>query len=356
MRVVYDSFGGRYSDNPRAIYEALLAAGDGHEHVWVCDPAHLHGFPAGLSTVPVGTAQSIEALERADMVVANTHIQVPWTKRPGARYLQTWHGTPLKKVHRDILQPPAERLGQLDMDVARWDVLLSPNAAATASLRQAFRYGGEVYEAGYPRNDALLSPDRDAVRAKVRAGLGISEDQIAVLYTPTYRDNVTNGVWRADVSPSLDVAAVTDGLGPDYVLLVRPHYFVSDQVGPPSSPGTRDVARYPDVAELYLAADAMVTDYSSTMFDFAVTGKPLLFYAYDLEYYRDELRGFYFDIGVDPPGPIARSEDELVAALSALERTDSCYRQAYERFRATYSYLEDGHATERVIARYFATG
>lgn len=352
MRIVYDSFEGQFSDNPRAIFEALRACGTEHDHVWVRAP-HAQGFPADVRTVPVGSEHHVAALDRADMVVANTHIRVPWTKSPGARYLQTWHGTPLKRVHRDILQPPEDRLRQLDADIARWDSLLSPNAAATGTLRQAFGYGGEVYEGGYPRNDILLSPRRDVVRAKVRAELGIADDQIAVLYTPTYRDHIEDGAWRADFSLAIDVAAVTQALGPQYVLLLRPHYFVSHRLGQVSVPGARDVAMYPDVAELYLAADVLVTDYSSTMFDFAVTGKPLVFYAYDLDYYRDELRGFYFDIGADPPGPVTRTQAELVAALSNPGQIRD-HRPAYERFRSRYNYLEDGHATDRVLAKYFS--
>jgi CDP-glycerol glycerophosphotransferase len=354
MNIVYNSFQGRYSDNPRALYEALRAEGDTHQHVWICDPRHAHGFPALVSTVPVGSPESVQALEEADMVVSNTHVEVSWTKKAGARYLQTWHGTPLKRVHNDILDPSYARLRELDADVARWDILLSPNAASTGPLRSAFGFDGEVFESGYPRNDVLLSADRDAIRAKVRSSLDIADDVIAVLYTPTYRDNTTGGGWQAEFELAIDVAAATQALGPGYALLMRPHYFVSHLLGELDLPAARDVAMYPEVAELYLAADVMVTDYSSTMFDFAVTGKPLVYYAYDLEHYRDRNRGFYVDITADPPGPVTRTQDELVAALRGLPDAVETFRPAYQRFHDKYAALEDGRATERVLRRYFA--
>src|SRR3954451_4952357 len=102
MKIVYRSFDGRYSDNPRALHEALLACGDAVEHVWMCAPGHDGDFPAGTATVPVEGAEAVRALESADLIVSNTHLQLDWTKRPGAIYLQTWHGTPLKTIHRDV--------------------------------------------------------------------------------------------------------------------------------------------------------------------------------------------------------------------------------------------------------------
>jgi CDP-glycerol glycerophosphotransferase len=111
----------------------------------------------------------------------------------------------------------------------------------------------------------------------------------------------------------------------------------------------RDVCSHPDIRDLYLAADAMVTDYSSTMFDFAVTGRPMLFLTYDLEYFRDELRGFYFDLEDVAPGPLLSTSTELVDALADLDAVSARYAERYARFRDTFCHLEDGHATERVL-------
>jgi CDP-glycerol glycerophosphotransferase len=351
VRFVYNSFEGRYSDNPRALCELLQARGDDHDHLWLADPAHLEGFPEGVATVPYGTPQCIEALEAADVVVANTHTDLVWSKRPGTVYLQTWHGTPLKRIHWDVLWAPPGRLERLQRDVDQWDVLLSPNAASTPRLRRAFRYEGEVLEAGYPRNDVLLAPEAGALRAAVRSSLGIEDGRTAVLYTPTWRDDVVFGEGGKAFALGLDVEAFAEALGDDHVLLLRLHYMLTGRLAAVGHPAVRDVSFHPDVAELYLAADAMVTDYSSTMFDFAVTGKPMVFFAYDLADYADRQRGFYFDLAPEAPGPLVETTEELIAALRDLPAGAAAFAERYDRFRERFCHLDDGHAAERVVER-----
>ena len=211
MKIVYNSFGGRYSDNPRAIYEFLVARGDDHEHVWLADSLHRHGFPADARTVPFGGVECIEALETADMVVSNTHIELEWTKAPGAEYLQTWHGTPLKHIHFDVFQAPPGRLDYLTLDVRRWDHLISPNAASTGPLRQAFGFTGEVAETGYPRNDVLVSEQAGEVRARVRQQFGIPDGKKIVLYTPTWRDDLVDENGKQDFRLHLDLDEFSKG-------------------------------------------------------------------------------------------------------------------------------------------------
>ena len=348
MKIVYHSFEGRYSDSPRAVYEALLARGSDVEHLWLSTPAHAHGFPAGTPTVDIDSADGVAALERADVVVSNTHLDFEWSKRPGATYLQTWHGTPLKRIHHDVLFAPEGRLERLDRDVARWDHLLSPNRASTGPLRQAFRYSGPVHETGYPRNDLLSSPEAAARRARVRADLGIRDGVSAVLYAPTWRDDDKFGDGP-DFSLRFDVEHFQQVLGDDHVLMLRLHYLVSAALDDADLPGVVDVSYHPDISELYLAADVLVTDYSSVQFDFAVTGKPIVYYAYDLERYRDEIRGFYFDPEAIAPGPMLTTSEEVVEALRDLEEVTTRFKDRYEKFQEMFCHLEDGHATDRVL-------
>ena len=346
MKVVYDAFEGRYSDNPRALYERMGRERPGDSHVWLCDPRCADGFPADVATVPFGTAAARAALEDADLVVANTHLDLAWDKKPGAVYLQTWHGTPLKRIHRDVLWAPDGVLARLDADVARWDYLLSPNAVSSPRLREAFGFAGEVLEVGYPRNDLLSSADAPAVRAGVRQALGIPDGVTAVLYTPTWRDDEFYAT--STVTWALDVEAFQRRLGPGYRLLPRLHYKMTGRGEPLESPAVIDVSRHPDVQELYLAADVMVTDYSSTMFDFAITGKPLLFFAYDLECYRDSLRGFYFDLEPLAPGPVLQTSDQVLTALQDLDTVRADHAGRYAEFRRRFAHLEDGRAGERL--------
>jgi CDP-glycerol glycerophosphotransferase len=356
VKCVYFTFRGLFADNPRAVYEGLLARGGDHVHTWLCTEKTRPTFPPGVQTILYGTPEAAAALAAADVVVANGCMSMAWTKSPGTVYLQTWHGTPLKRIHHDA---PAREgwLDKPDKDVARWDMLLSPNPVSTERLRHAFRFGGAVHETGYPRNDVLSRPDRDDVRQRVRADLDIPDGTTAVLYAPTWRDNlVFDSPDGPDFDIPIDLTAFTDRLGKDHVLLTRLHNMVAGRLAIPPGAPVIDVSDRAESAELYLAADMLVTDYSSAMFDFAVTGKPMVFYTYDLEHYRDDLRGFYFDLTEVAPGPLVRTSEELVEAIADRDVAASELADRYARFRDTFCSLEDGHATDRVLDLLFPPG
>ena len=357
MNIVYSAFRGHFSDSPRALYEALVARGADVTHTWLAAPHLRDTFPEHLTPIEFGSPESIAALEGADVVISNDHIPLDWEKRPGTTYLQTWHGTMLKRIHNDVLWAPEGRLAYLEQDIARWDLLLSPNAVSTDRLRKAFGFPGPIHETGLPRNDLLSSPQRDEVRAAVRADLGIAEDQKVVLYTPTWRDDlVFKKTGPQDFEFPIDLDDFIARLGADHVLLLRLHNMVMDRLEVVDGSPVRDVCSHPDIRDLYLAADLMVTDYSTTMFDFAITGKPLLFFTYDLEYFQNELRGFYFDLAEVAPGPLLRTSKELVDAIADIDAIAAENRERYARFRETFSHLEDGAATERVLDLLFPSG
>jgi CDP-glycerol glycerophosphotransferase (TagB/SpsB family) len=350
VNIVYVAFRGHFSDSPRALYTGIRARGIEATHTWLSAPHTEATFPDDVETVPFGSPESIAALEGADLVISNDHIPLDWVKRPGTTYLQTWHGTMLKRVHNDVLWAPEGRLAYLDQDIARWDLLLSPNAVTTERLRKAFGFTGPVHETGLPRNDLLHSPQRDEVRARVRAGLGIGADQRVVLYTPTWRDDlVFEGAEGRSFEFPIDLEAFTERLGADHVLLLRLHNMVLDRLDPAEGSVVRDVSGYADIQDLYLAADVMVTDYSSTMFDFANTGRPMVFFTYDLDRYRDELRGFYFDLEEVAPGPLVHTSAELVEAIADIDRVGEQHAARYARFQELFTHLEDGAATRRVL-------
>lgn len=349
VRIVYNSFHGRFSDSPRAVFERLHGRAN-LDQVWLADPEHGEGFPSDARTVDIGSAEAVKTLESADVLIANTHTEVSWSKTD-TTYVQTWHGTPLKRIHRDVLWAPEGRLDRLDEDVAKWDLLLSPNAESTPRLRSGFRYTGEVLEIGYPRNDVLSEGDADEKRERSRAGLGVAPESTVVLYTPTWRDDEKFREHPSRVEMGLDVPALMTSLGQGHCLIVRTHPLMTGLMVPPGAPGVVDASYHPDVRDLYLAADVLVTDYSSTMFDFAVTGRPIVLYAYDLERFRDEIRGFYFDLAAAAPGPLVRTTEELATALADLPALRRRHSDGYADFHARFCSLEDGHATDRLLAR-----
>ncbi|MDP9399529.1 MAG: CDP-glycerol glycerophosphotransferase family protein [Actinomycetota bacterium] len=347
--LVLSSWHGRHSDSPRAIARELARRGAPLRQAWIA--ADDVDLPAGVDRVHPGGEEERAALGAARWIVSNDVLPLDFAKAPGATYLQTWHGTPLKRIGFDVRHPTFPDAEyhyavELRRDVARWDVLLSPNRFSTEVLRRAFRFGGEILETGYPRNDALQAPDRDAVRAQAREALEVADDVRLVLYAPTWRDSFR-------YSQGLDLDALATGLGPEVVVLVRAHGLTAASAGRIEAPGVRDVTRWPDITELYLASDVLLTDYSSAMFDFAVTRKPQLFYVYDLDHYRDRMRGFTFDFEAEAPGPLLRTTDEVLRALRAPAAPTAACAEAYDRFVARFCHLDDGRASARVVDAVF---
>ena len=346
--VLYNSFNGRFTDNPRAVYEVLARRRPELQHVWLGEGAG----PGGTRTVAPGSADYFRTAGRARRVVAN-FMMPAYAPRRGVTYVQTWHGTPLKRIGYDNPRYTRDDRGlrRAARDYTRWDYLVSQNRFSTEIFRRAFRFEGEVLEVGYPRNDVLSSPGRDDIRRRVRAELGVPDDVQVVLYAPTFRDEQKDAAGRLQFPLVLDLQRMQEALQGRSVLLLRLHHWVSAGLGPLPPGFAHDVSDRRDINELYLAADVLVTDYSSVMFDFAVTGKPIVYFTYDLEQYRDDGRGFYFDLEAEAPGPLCRTTDELVRALQDPARLREEHAAAYARFRDTYCYLDDGHAAERVVDR-----
>ncbi|WP_055482860.1 CDP-glycerol glycerophosphotransferase family protein [Sphaerimonospora mesophila] len=358
---LFDSYGGgQYSCNPRAISEELARRRPDMELIWVTRDGQFT-VPAGVRTVLYGSREHEEALHTCRFIVANRRTQPGWyVKRPGQLFVQTWHGTPLKRLGRDLAgMRYAQRVREEDLGryVATWDVMLAPNPFSTPILRRAFGYTGEMLESGYPRNDLLLRPE---CRRQARERLGVPEDRRVILYAPTWRDDEMGGAAkvshadkepRAAGPPGFDlgdvVGPLTGGLGATDMLLVRAHYLVADRVTLPAD--ALDVSRFPDMADLLAAADVLVTDYSSAMFDFACTGRPMAFLTPDLERYRDEVRGFYFDFEAEAPGPMVRTADDLLQILKYDDFTS--YKAKYQEFSEKFCPWDDGHASARVVAR-----
>ncbi|MEN3535526.1 bifunctional glycosyltransferase family 2 protein/CDP-glycerol:glycerophosphate glycerophosphotransferase [Microbispora sp. ZYX-F-249] len=341
---LFDSYGGgQYSCNPRAVSEELARRHPDVEIVWVTRDGQF-AVPPGVRLVLFGSREHEEALHTSRFVVANRRTQPGWYRKPrGQTFVQTWHGTPLKRLGLDLEgMPYAQRVprGELARQVAAWDLLLSPSPFATAALRGAFGYEGEILESGYPRNDVLFDPAR--ARA-ARRRLGLTGDRRVVLYAPTWRDDEATGRL------ALDPVRAAGALGDDDVLLVRAHYLVARDMTIPAGDRIHDVSNFPDMADLLAAADVLVTDYSSAMFDFACTGRPMVFLAHDLERYRDEVRGFYFDFEAEAPGPVLRTGDDVLDVLRGGDL--GRFAERYERFARRYCPWDDGHASARVVAR-----
>lgn len=356
-RVVFESGVGRqYADSPRYVFEELVRRGSGLKKVWAY-PSKIHTPDRNTTSVARLSPAYYYHLARAKYWVNNQNFPHYIVRRPDGVYLQTWHGTPLKRMLHDLETIHGRDEGYADRVTRaskQWSVLASPSPFATAVMRSAFRYDGTVIEQGYPRNDVFFRPDAAAVAADVRRRLGIPADKTVVLYAPTFRDDQAVGN-RFSFTLPFDLARFHEAMGDDVVLLLRMHVLVRRGLRIPEEYASTvlDVSGYPEIQELYLASDVLVTDYSSVFFDFATLRRPMVFFAYDLESYRDDLRGFYLDYETDLPGPVVTSEDALYDALLSLERVQKEYSGRYDAFLERFSPMDDGHAAERVVDEVF---
>ena len=348
-----------YACNPAAIYRKARELAPDVRGVWVVQTrAQGAAMPADVPWVLENTPAYLKLMSTAKYLVNNVNFPHTAAKRPGSVHIQTQHGTPLKYLGLDLRDRPEAAAG-MDFDrllehVARWDYLVSPNPHSTAAFGRAYPGGYQVLETGYPRNDRLVdaTPEEGAA---IREGLGIPAGSTAVLYAPTHREQ------HSEYVSALDLEELATALGPDYTLLVRTHYFYARPDGADPATGADgneggragilDVSGHPSVEDLYLAADALVTDYSSVMFDYAVLDRPMVVFAPDWDDYQ-RIRGVYFDLMELPPGLVTTTQEELTAVLA--DRSESGFAgtgaaKLRAAFRDRFCPWDDGGAAERVV-------
>jgi CDP-glycerol glycerophosphotransferase (TagB/SpsB family) len=344
------------TDSPLAIHRALRRMRPDVRVRWLVDDPAVP-VPEGAEPVLLRSREWYRTLASAHWIVTNIEMDRWFRRKPGQQLVQTFHGNPGKTMglaawRRAGLTPG--RIEQaLDAGPRNWTLLVSPSPEMTRHYREQFAYDGPVMEHGYPRDDELVGPDARAIRAHTRTELGIGSDQVAVLYAPTWRDEEATNFRSAELGSGFDVPAAAAALGDRYVLLLRGHRF-HRRGARPSGARVVDVTGHPEVNELILAADVAVLDYSSLRFDFALTGRPMVFYVPDLDRYAGG-RGFLYDFTESAPGPLLRTTDEVVAALRDLPALERDHAPAVAAFNARFNAFQDGHAAERVVEMFFGS-
>ncbi|GGW77087.1 CDP-glycerol glycerophosphotransferase family protein [Streptomyces lomondensis] len=352
--VVFSAYWNRgVSCNPAAIAAKLAELAPQIHPVWVVTEENAALLPPGTDHVVPGTRRYWEMLATAKYLVNNVNFPNAVVKRPDAIHVQTHHGTPLKRMGLDQMAYPAAAQG-LDFQallerIDKWDFSVSSNSHTTRMWERAYPSHYVSLDHGYPRNDVYYTAGAADIRA-VRDRLGIAPGHRAVLYAPTHRD------YEAGWTPRLDLAALADRLGEETVLLVRGHYFYGGAASPLTNLRRTgriiDVSSYDPVEELCLAADALVTDYSSIMFDYANLDRPIVIHADDWETYRTT-RGVYFDLMAEAPGPVACTQQELTEILTTDAWRDEGAAKTRAVFRRRFCEYDDGRAAERVVRRVF---
>ncbi|WP_327697121.1 bifunctional glycosyltransferase/CDP-glycerol:glycerophosphate glycerophosphotransferase [Streptomyces sp. NBC_00459] len=347
-RAVFTSHSGRgYGCNPGALEAAFRSFVPGMRTAWVARPEHHHTLPTATARVRPGTAAYWTALARSKYLVSNVSWDERFVKRAGQTVIQTQAGTPLKRMGLDLQDRPAAARGTdftaLLADVDTWDHCLSANRHSTLVWERVFPGGYTTLETGQPRNDVFQQATSADV-TRLRESLGIPEGSVAILYAPTHRD------YLRTPRHTLDLERVLRQLGPRYVLLARAHHIYDAPLTPASGGRLIDVTDHPSIESLCLASDALVTDYSSLMFDYANLDRPIVIHSDDREAY-EAARGTYFDLRAFPPGAIARSEDELIDIFATGHWRGSRSAQLRGAFRERFCPYDDGRAAERVVQR-----
>ncbi|WP_330288373.1 bifunctional glycosyltransferase/CDP-glycerol:glycerophosphate glycerophosphotransferase [Streptomyces sp. NBC_00576] len=347
-RAVFTSHSGRgYGCNPGALEAAFRSFVPGMRTAWVARPEHHHTLPTATARVRPGTARYWTALARSKYLVNNGSWDERFVKRAGQTVIRTQYGTPLKRMGLDLQDRPAAArdtdFTALLADVDTWDHCLSANRHSTLVWERVFPGGYATLETGQPRNDVFQQATSTDV-TRLRESLGIPEGSVAILYAPTHRD------YQRGARLTLDLERVLRQLGPRYVLLTRAHHVYDAPLTDASGGRLIDVTDHPSIESLCLASDALVTDYSSLMFDYANLDRPIVVHADDWEAY-EAARGTYFDLRAFPPGAVARSEDELIDIFATGHWRGSRSTQLRTAFRERFCPYDDGRAAERVVRR-----
>lgn len=358
--ILYESFLGRnYSDSPKAIFNYLLENDkDKWNHVWILNDKNLVENEQEFKNENVKIIKRFGWQYFYYVTVSKYFIlnmrQPKWLyKKAEQIILSTWHGTPLKRLVFDMENvTSANKNYKKDFynQSRNWDYLIAANKYSEQIFESAFMYPREnILTYGYPRNDILHNYTSE-YKQHIKEKLNLPTSKKVILYAPTWRDDEFHSAGNYKFKLQMDLNRMRKEFGQEYVIALRMHYFISDNM---DLTGFEDFAydfsKYNDINDLYISSDILITDYSSVFFDFANLRKPILFFTYDIEKYQSMLRGFYIDVNNDLPGPLLRTNDELIEAIKQIDLTVEKYKEKYETFYQKYCYLEDGNATKRIV-------
>ncbi len=363
--IIFCAFNGKsYSCSPKAIYEFMVNNKKYRKFtfVWAFREKEKYEFLAKNRNTLVVTINSKEYekyLAMSKYWIFNYKIPDYLYPKKNQIFIQCWHGTPLKRlgcdlIHFDnVLNTINGMKKRYKIEASKFTYFLSPSRFASERFISAWNLkeiGKQniIVEKGYPRNDFLFNyTDKDV--EKIKKKLGIENDKRKViLYAPTYRSNQHEAGVGYTYKEEINFEKLRKKLENKYIVLFRPHYFIANVFDFNKYKGfVYDVSEIDDINELYIITDLLITDYSSVFFDFANLKRPMLFYMYDLDHYRNESNGFYIGLN-ELPGKITTTQDELEDEIEKIGK-NFMYDEKYKKFNKKYNYLDDGNASKRVV-------
>ncbi len=363
---VFEAFlGGSFACNPKALYLAMQKDEKykDFQFVWAVNNVEKHAYLKKYKNTKVVKRISNayhKSLSQAKYIIFNSGLPAYVKLRKDQIYIQTWHGTPLKRLGCDIRVSGSAKFNlkeihrQYRTNGRKFTYLLSPSAFATEKLSSAFGLTKErqeqiLIEEGYPRNDALFQYNTEQLQA-FKNNLGLPADKKVILYAPTFRDNHYEFSVGFQYKGRLDFDMLREEIGGEAIVLFRAHCQIADKFDFGNYNGfVYNVSKYEDINELYAISDLLITDYSSVLFDYGNLRKPMIFYMYDLEEYQTKVRDFYLDLE-ELPGSIVRKEEELASEIRN-QLKNFKYDEKYRAFNQKFNNLDGNDCSERVLKR-----
>ncbi len=349
--IVFESFIGRkYNDNPKVLFEHVKKDYPEYTCIWIVNDTNKYSIEGAIQVRRLSFRYFLY-VSRAKYIINNSRMPHFFKKRKEQIFLQTWHGTPLKRLAHDMeknVMPQTDKekyLKNFSNDVKNWDILISPNTYATKRFKTAFKVNEQILEVGYPRNESLYEIDTNKIE-KLKAKYNIKPDEKVVLYTPTYRDNNNEGtgVYKQEIALDLKMLSNIKNIK----VLLRLHYLVSQDLNLNNYQNIIDVSDVNDINELYIISDALLNDYSSTMFDYLILEKPLILFPYDLEEYTNDIRGFYMDYN-KLPGEIIESTERLIEIIENLELYSQIWKDDLIEFKEKMEYFDETNSSKEIL-------
>ncbi len=336
--------GTRYNDSPRAIYEYMKdrEAYRDYRMVWVFEKPE--EFP-GIPSVKLDSVRFFLTALKAGYWISNTQFERGLTyKKKATRYMYTMHGAAIKLCGND--SP-----GRNDFDFKTVNCLCVQSDFDKYVFKRAFRARKDCFiESGRPCNDPLWHATNEQ-KEVLRSKLGLPDNKKVILYAPTWRDS-TNGGRSYDIKPPIDLVIWEERLSKDYIVLFRAHHITTRVMDVQFNDFLRDYSNYPEINDLYLVADLLITDYSSVMVDYAILERPILCFAYDYDEYLKE-RGTYFELDEELPNKSFRTQEQLLDAIEHLDFAAERVKTA--KFKAKFDQY-GGNGVEMAVQALFSAG
>ena len=345
--IIFSSFGGRrFDDSPRALYDKICSMDEFRdwELIWAFVDPEKYELPRG-GKVKIDTLSFFKSLLSSHVWIGNSEID-RGIRLYSPKYIriETWHGTPMKKICGEENETSVETINpnrRIDNSTIR--------CAQSEYDREIFARIFSAQEeaillSDLPRNDSLLEYTQEKVH-RIKSNIGIDLQKKVILYTPTYREYLISEGRKKEIIPPIDLKKWEQLLGDDYVLLVRAHYVVSDSLNLPENKFVVDVSKYDCLNDLYAISDMMISDYSSTFFDYSILHRPMFCFAYDLEEYSRR-RGLYINLEKELPCVIDKDEDSLLSHIVNMNYASAS--EATRNFQLKYAPYA-GHSCDIVI-------